>query len=73
MLYVAGVPAQAVSLPMMAPGAGGGPTHAARLAAGDIPQAFVAATVTLPPAGPAVAVMEVLLEIPVHPPGNVQA
>jgi hypothetical protein len=72
MLYVAGVPAQAVSLPVIDPGAGGGPTQTARKAAGDVPQAFVAATVMVPPAGPAAAVMEPVVEVPVQPPGSVQ-
>jgi hypothetical protein len=41
--------------------------------AGDVPQAFEAATVTGPPAGPAVAVMAFVVEAPVQPSGNVQA
>jgi hypothetical protein len=39
----------------------------------DVPQAFEAVTVTVPPAGPAVAVMEEVVEVPVQPSGNVQA
>jgi hypothetical protein len=68
------LPAQTVALPLMVPGVGGAaPTDTVRLAAGDVPQAFEAATVTVPPVGPAVAVMEFVAEVPVHPPGNVQA
>jgi hypothetical protein len=43
-----------------------------RLATGDSPQALVAVTVTAPPVEPAVAVMDSVVEAPVHPPGNVQ-
>jgi hypothetical protein len=43
-----------------------------RLAAGEAPQAFVAATVTAPPVDPAVAVMEFELDAPLHLPGSVQ-
>jgi hypothetical protein len=39
--------------------------------AGDGPQTFEADTVTVPPAGPAVAVMEEVVDVPVHPPGSV--
>jgi hypothetical protein len=42
------------------------------MAAEDVPQAFVAATVILPPIAPAVAAMEVVFEVPVQPPGKVQ-
>jgi hypothetical protein len=70
---VADVPAQTVALPLMEPGVGGtAPTETVRLAAGDVPQAFEAATVTTPPAGPAVAVMEFVVEVPDQPPGSVQ-
>jgi hypothetical protein len=73
MRYVLSVPAQTVSLPLMEPSVGGAAlTDTVRLAAGDVSQAFEAATVTLPPADPAAAVMEVALEVPVHPGGNVQ-
>jgi hypothetical protein len=66
------VPVQTVSLPLMDPGAGGDPTHAVRLAAADVPQAFVAVTVRVPPAGPAVTEMESVMDVPVQPPGNAQ-
>jgi hypothetical protein len=39
----------------------------------DVPQAFEAATVTVPPVGPAIAVMEFVVEAPDQPPGKVQA
>jgi hypothetical protein len=56
----------------MDPGAGGGPpTSTARLAA-ELPQPFKAVTVTIPPAGPAVTVMEFVAEAPVQPSGSVQ-
>jgi hypothetical protein len=47
-------------------------TVTARLAAGDVPQAFVGVTETVPLADPAVAVMEVVVEVPVQPGGSVQ-
>jgi hypothetical protein len=71
---VAGVPVQTVPLPLMDPGAGGAAsTDTVRLAAGDVPQAFEAATVTVPPAGPAVTVMAFVVEAPAQPGGSVQA
>jgi hypothetical protein len=69
---VAELPEQTVALPLMDPGAGGAPTHTAILVAGEVPQAFEAVTVTFPPVAPAVAVIEAVLELPVHPTGNVQ-
>jgi hypothetical protein len=42
------------------------------MAAADVPQAFEGATVTFPPVDPAVAVMVEVVDVPVHPPGNVQ-
>jgi hypothetical protein len=64
---------QTVELPLMEPGVGGtAPTATVRLAAGDVPQAFVAVTVTVPSVAPAVAVMEFVVEAPDQPPGKVQ-
>jgi hypothetical protein len=64
---------QTVALPLMDPSVGStASTDTVRLAAGETPQAFEAVTVTVPPVGPAVAVMEFVVEAPVHPPGNVQ-
>ena len=40
--------------------------------AGEEPQELLAMTVTLPAVALAVALMEVLVELPVHPPGNDQ-
>jgi hypothetical protein len=58
----------------MDPGVGGAAsTNTVRLAAGETPQAFEAVTLTSPPIDPAAAVMEVVLEVPVQPPGSVQA
>jgi hypothetical protein len=73
MPYVFVLPVQTVARPLMAPGAEGTAlADTVRLAAADVPQAFVAATVTVPPAEPAVTVMEVVVEAPVQPPGSVQ-
>jgi hypothetical protein len=47
-------------------------TATAKLAAGEAPQAFEAVTVKFPPAEPAVAVIELEVEVPDHPPGSVQ-
>ena len=70
---MAELPAQTVSLPLMDPGAeGAASTDTAMLVAEDVPQAFVAATVMLPPVAPAVAVMESMSEPPVQPLGSVQ-
>jgi hypothetical protein len=76
MLYVAETPVQTVSLPLMDAGAYGAPTVTDRLTGGEAsPQAFLATTDTAPPTEPAVpalATMDVVLEVPVHPLGNVQ-
>jgi hypothetical protein len=64
---------QTLALPLIAPGVEGAAlADTGRLAAEDIPQAFDAATVTVPPAGPAVAVIVVVAEAPVQPSGSVQ-
>ena len=39
----------------------------------DVPQAVVTVTETVPPVAPAVAVIEAVVDVPVHPPGKVQA
>jgi hypothetical protein len=73
MLKVAVVPVQTVSMPLMAAGAeGAAMTDTVRLEGDEVSQSFTAATVTAPPAGPAVTVMEVLSETPVQPSGSVQ-
>ena len=41
--------------------------------AGLVPQAFEAVTEMVPDAAPAVVVMELVDEVPLHPEGNVQA
>jgi hypothetical protein len=64
---------QTVSLPLMPPGAEGTvSTDTAIPVAGEAPQAFLAATVMTPPADPAAAVMESVVEVPVQPSGSVQ-
>jgi hypothetical protein len=67
------VPVQTVPLPLIAPGVvSGDSTVTDRLDADVVPQVFVAVTVRVPPAGPAVAVMELSVGVPVQPFGNVQ-
>jgi hypothetical protein len=70
---VADVPVQTVSLPLMAPGVESGDSTVTGMLDTDVvPQPFEALTVTVPPVTPAVTVMEVVVEAPVHPPGRVQ-
>jgi hypothetical protein len=67
------LPTQTVPLPLGDAGAESGlRTSTARLVAGEVPQPLRAVTAMVPPAVPAVAVMEVVVEAPVHPPGSVQ-
>jgi hypothetical protein len=57
----------------MAPGVVNGDSTAIGLLDADVvPHVFEAVTMTVPPADPAVAVMEVVVEAPVHPSGSVQ-
>lgn len=62
------------ALPDMEPGvAGTEPVPVtAREAVGDDPQELFAFTVILPAETPAVVVMELVVELPVHPEGSVQ-
>jgi hypothetical protein len=67
------VPVQTVPLPPMAPGAVNGDSTVTGLLDADVvPHVFVAVTARVPPVEPAVAVMEVVVEAPVHPTGSVQ-
>lgn len=59
--------------PVIVPGvAGMGVTVTANVLAGDDPQALFAVTVIFPLVALAVAVMELVLEVPVQPPGSTQ-
>jgi hypothetical protein len=51
---------------------GGFVTVTARVSGGEEPQPLPAVTAMVPPAVPAVALMEVVFELPVHPGGRVQ-
>ena len=67
------VPWQTVAKPDIVPGwAGAVITDTIRVLAVLVPQVFVAVTDIVPPVVPAVAVIDVVLELPVHPDGNVQ-
>ena len=71
--YVLDEPEQTVVVPLIAAGiAGGTLTVTANVCAADEPQLLLAVTVTLPLILPAVAVIEVVVDVPVQPPGNVQ-
>ena len=62
-----------VAFPLMTPGcAGKAVTVIANVLTTLLPQALFAVTVMLPLVAPAVVVMEVVVEEPVQPPGNVQ-
>jgi hypothetical protein len=55
--------------PVIGPGcAGRGLTVTAKFCEGLLPQLLFAVTEIFPPPGPAVAVMELVVEFPVHPP-----
>lgn len=72
MLYGLGVPEQMVAVPVMTPGAAGVVfTTIASVAAAELPQALLAVTVMLPPVELAVAVIELVVDVPVQPLGNV--
>ena len=67
------VPEQTGVGPEMVPGWEGiGVTETDLLLVALEPQPLLALTVMDPPEAPAVAVIEVLVELPVHPPGKVQ-
>ena len=71
-LNVCAEPEQNEVLPVIAAGcAGTGVTVTASVCAVLVPQALFAVTVMLPPAAPAVATMELPVEEPLQPEGNV--
>jgi hypothetical protein len=64
-------PLQTVALPLMPPGwAGVGDTVTFRVWAVELPQLLLAMTVMAPLFAPAVALMLLLVELPVQPPGS---
>jgi hypothetical protein len=72
MLYASVEPWQTDALPEMVPGcAGTVVVVTARVLAVLVPQPFEAVTEMSPPFGPTVAVMELVVEVPVHPAGRV--
>ena len=72
MLYVPELPEQAVVLPLIVPGwEGMMATVTARVRAVDVPHVLFAVTEMFPLVALAVAVMEVVVEVPVQPPGKV--
>lgn len=73
MLYVFELPEQIVALPVMDPGVAGTVlTVTANDCPADVPQVLLALTETFPLVVLAEAVMELDVEEPVQPPGNVQ-
>jgi hypothetical protein len=73
MLYVLEVPEQTVELPETDPGVAGAVfTFTLTVFAADELHALFAVTVIFPPVVPAVAVIEFVVDIPVHSTGNVQ-
>lgn len=67
------VPAQIVVGPVITPGvAGTGFTVTASVCTAEEPQELFAVTVILPPVALAVALMEVVVDVPVQPPGKTQ-
>ena len=66
------LPEQVVVLPVIALGVDGMPfTVTAKICAVEAPQALLAVTETFPLVALAVAVIEVVVDVPVQPPGNV--
>jgi hypothetical protein len=66
------VPEHTFAFPVMFPGiAGAEVTDTANVCAGEEPQILFATTLILPLAVPAVVDMLVVVEVPVHPDGNV--
>ena len=73
MVYVLVDPEQTATVPVIAPGVAGGlVTVTVNVCAADEPQLLFALTVMLPLVAPAVATMEVDVDVPDQPPGNVQ-
>lgn len=59
-------------LPLLTVIVGLGATDTANVEAGEVPQPLIADTRTLPEAVPVVAEMELVVDVPDQPPGNVQ-
>ena len=73
MVEVFELPEQTTALPEILPWIGGRLFIATASILGcDEPQELFALTVRLPPVFPAVAVIEVLVDTPVHPEGSIQ-
>ena len=72
MLYVLELPEQIVVVPLIAPGvAGVAFTTIACDEADEVPQALLAVTVMFPEVVLAIAVIELVVDVPVQPLGNV--
>ena len=72
MLYVCDEPEHTAALPVIVPGwAGTVVTVTFKVFAVPEPQVLFAVTETFPPVAPAVALIEVEVEVPVHPEGRV--
>ncbi len=73
MLYVCATPEQTVAVPEIEPGAVAAPEIVtANVRAVDVPQAFCAVTLIVPPVVPVVAVILFVVEVPDQPEGSVQ-
>lgn len=71
--YVFEEPEQMVALPEILPGvAGTGVTVTANACAVELPHELFAVTVMFPLLAPAVVFMELVVDVPLQPPGNVQ-
>ena len=67
------MPTQKVVVPAIEPGVAGAVSIVSASAEASLaPQAFEAVTLMLPPLVLAVALIELVVDVPVHPPGNVQ-
>jgi hypothetical protein len=67
------LPEQIVVLPVIGPGVAGMVfTVTAKVRGVDVPHVLLAVTVTFPLVVLATAVMDVVVDVPVQPPGNVQ-
>ena len=67
------MPTQKVVGPAIEPGVAGAVSIVSASAEASLaPQAFEAVTLMLPPLVLAVALIELVVDVPVHPPGNVQ-
>jgi hypothetical protein len=71
-LYVLVVDEHGLMFPVIVPGVAGMElTVTAKVCTGDEPQVLLAVTVTLPLVEPESAVIEFVVDVPVHPVGNV--